>query len=45
MTQATLLPHRGILKITGKDRAAFLQGLITNDVDKITYEQGIYAAL
>jgi len=45
MTQATLLTHRGILKISGKDRAAFLQGLITNDVNKISDEQAIYAAL
>jgi folate-binding protein YgfZ len=45
MTQATLLTHRGILKISGKDRAAFLQGLITNDVNKISEEQAIYAAL
>lgn len=45
MTKASLLPNRGVLKISGKDRAAFLQGLITNDVDKITPQQGIYAAL
>ncbi|MCE3230184.1 MAG: glycine cleavage system protein [Alphaproteobacteria bacterium] len=45
MTQATLLPNRGVVKITGKDRGAFLQGLITNDVHKITSEQAIYAAL
>lgn len=45
MFQATLLPDRGILKITGKDRGPFLQGLITNDVHKITLEKAIYAAL
>jgi folate-binding protein YgfZ len=45
MTQGLLLPNRGVLKISGKDRADFLQGLITNDVDKITPEKGIYAAL
>ena len=45
MTFATILPNQGILKITGKDRSAFLQGLITNDVEKITQSQGIYAAL
>ena len=45
MTYAAVLPNRGILRITGKDRAAFLQGLITNDVGKITLKQGIYAAL
>jgi hypothetical protein len=45
MTYAAVLPNRGILRITGKDRVSFLQGLITNDVEKITPEQGIYAAL
>lgn len=45
MLYRTILPNRGVLKITGKDRAAFLQGLITNDVHKITTRQAIYAAL
>jgi len=45
MIQATTLPNRGILKISGKDRVSFLQGLITNDVTKITPDQAIYAAL
>ncbi len=45
MTYVAVLPNRGVLRLTGKDRAAFLQGLITNDVGKITVEQGIYAAL
>lgn len=45
MTYAAVLPNRGVLRITGKDRAAFLQGLITNDVGQITLEQGIYATL
>ncbi|MGV8948087.1 MAG: YgfZ/GcvT domain-containing protein [Candidatus Paracaedibacter sp.] len=45
MTYAAVLPNRGVLRVTGKDRATFLQGLITNDVGKISLEQGIYAAL
>ncbi len=45
MTYAAVLPNRGILCVKGKDRAVFLQGLITNDVGKITLEQSIYAAL
>lgn len=45
MLYGTILPDRGVLRITGKDRATFLQGLITNDVEKITPDQGIYAAL
>lgn len=36
--------NRTILKITGKDAKSFLQGLVTNDVDKI--DQGlVYAAI
>ena len=45
MTYAAVLLNRGVLRVTGKDRAPFLQGLITNDVGKISLEQGIYAAL
>ena len=39
------LPHRGILQISGEDRATFLQGLITNDVRKVTPTQTLYAVL
>lgn len=45
MTQATIINNRGIIRLTGKDRAPFLQGLITNDVHKIFPNQAIYAAL
>ena len=45
MTQATVLSNRGVCRIRGKDKLAFLQGLITNDVNKITTDQAIYAAL
>lgn len=41
----THLPHRGVLQIEGEDKAAFLQGLITNDVNLITSTHAIYAAL
>ena len=41
----TLLPNRGIIKITGDDRASFLQGLITNDVKKLETQPVIYACL
>lgn len=39
------LPHRAVLEIQGEDRATFLQGLITNDITKVTAAQTIYAAL
>jgi folate-binding protein YgfZ len=39
------LPHRAVLEIQGEDKATFLQGLITNDITKVTPTQTIYAAL
>src|SRR5690606_20651831 len=35
---------RGILSVSGDDRRTFLQGLISNDVEKVTPERAIYAA-
>lgn len=40
-----ILGNRGILRITGEDRVAFLQGLVSNDVAKVTAEQAVYSAL
>ena len=39
------LPNRGLLALTGEDRVAFLQGLVTNDVTKVTGDTAIYACL
>lgn len=39
------LPHRGVIEIEGEDKAAFLQGLISNDISLVTATQAIYAAL
>ena len=39
------LSFRGRILITGVDRAKFLQGLLTNDVLKLTEGQGFYAAI
>lgn len=39
----SLLPWRGVLAITGPDRATFLQGLLTNDIGKAA--DGLWAAL
>ncbi len=41
----SFLPHRTILRITGPDRKTFLQGLITNDILKLTRETPLYSAL
>jgi tRNA-modifying protein YgfZ len=41
----TFLGNRGLLTITGPDSRNFLQGLISNDVNKVSPEQAIYAAM
>ena len=39
------LEDRGLLSITGEDRVTFLQGLVSNDVRKVSPERAIYTAL
>jgi hypothetical protein len=41
----TLLPDRGILAVSGDDRASFLQGLVSNDTAKLGPGRALYAAL
>jgi hypothetical protein len=41
----TLLPDRGVLAVSGDDRVAFLQGLISNDTTKLAPGRAMYAAL
>jgi len=43
--QITQLPHRGVLEIQGEDKALFLQGLISNDINFVTAENAIYSTL
>lgn len=38
-------PERGIIRITGEDSRSFLQGLISNDIDRANGALGLYAAL
>jgi tRNA-modifying protein YgfZ len=40
-----LLDDRGVLGVSGTDRRIFLQGLVSNDVERIGPEQALYAAL
>jgi folate-binding protein YgfZ len=40
-----LLPDRAVLAVDGPEARSFLQGLISNDIDKATADHGIYAAL
>ncbi|MEZ5931272.1 MAG: folate-binding protein [Alphaproteobacteria bacterium] len=37
--------NRGLLAISGEEARGFLQGLISNDIDKVKPDQAIYAAL
>ena len=39
------LEDRGVLSVSGADARAFLQGIVTNDIDKVTPDNAIYAAL
>ncbi|MEM7399795.1 MAG: folate-binding protein [Pseudomonadota bacterium] len=43
--QTTFLTDRGVLRISGTDAKAFLQGLITNNVDKLNDGNAIFAGL
>ncbi len=36
---------RGLLRLTGRDRQSFLQGMVTNDVKSLAPGQGCYAFL
>ena len=40
-----LLEDRGLLAVQGPDRAEFLQGLVSNDVEKAGPDRAVYAAL
>jgi folate-binding protein YgfZ len=39
------LEGRGVLEIGGADRRSFLQGLVSNDVDKVGPDRAVHAAL
>lgn len=44
-THAALLArHRGRIVVSGRDRATYLQGLLTNDIPALTEGHGCYAA-
>jgi folate-binding protein YgfZ len=40
-----VLDDRGILAVSGPDRRSFLQGLVSNDIDKVAPDRAVYAAL
>src|SRR4051812_945620 len=39
------LPGRSVISLSGEEAGSFLQGLISNDINKLTEDNGIYAAL
>ena len=39
------LPHRALLTVSGEDRSAFLQGLVSNDVTRASATNAIWSAL
>jgi len=40
-----LLEDRGVLAVSGPDRRPFLQGLVSNDIERVTRDTAYYAAL
>jgi hypothetical protein len=43
--KAALLPDRGVVKVAGDDARAFLNGMLTTDVTKVTPERARFGAL
>ena len=43
--QIILLEDRGVISITGEDTKNFLQNIITNDIDKVSFSSSIFSAL
>jgi folate-binding protein YgfZ len=45
MIKLTPLPERGVIAVEGDDRVAFLQGLVSNDIEAVRPGQAVWAAL
>ncbi len=45
MTNYEMLQNRAIIEIEGEDRKKFLQGLVTNDVNKVSGKNLLYTAM
>ncbi len=43
--QIILLEDRGLISISGEDTKNFLQNIITNDIDKVSFSSSIFSAL
>jgi folate-binding protein YgfZ len=45
MINLTALPERGVIAVEGDDRVAFLQGLVSNDIESVRPGQAVWTAL
>ena len=45
MTKVAKLPLRGVVEVSGADRVAFLNGLVSNDMAKVAPDVAVWAAL
>ncbi len=43
--QVVILEKRGVILVSGKDAKDFLQNIITNDINKVSYKNSIFSAL
>ncbi len=43
--EAAILAHRSLLEVAGEERASFLQGLVTNDVEGLAAGESCFAGL
>ncbi len=43
--QVVILEKRGVILISGEDAKDFLQNIITNDINKVSYKNSVFAAL
>ena len=43
-TKISMLPDRGVITVTGDEARSFLQGIVTNDTEKVTPERAGYGA-
>ena len=43
--QIILLEDRGLISIIGEDTKNFLQNIITNDIEKVSFSSSIFSAL
>lgn len=41
---ATILKQRGVLQVAGPDRRSFLQGIVSNDVEKVAPDTAVWSA-